>query len=502
MPIIMTRQVSEDQKEDILKRDGRHCFATGHPIGDGETVYFDHIRSFSSGGPSTLDNIAPMCKTHNESKGRLPLLDFRTKIRIDQFFDHRDSLTLRDQLDYLLAEGSVASFGTPVPIVKQEENEITIEVLNDAITYPLYTCPTTKWKFFYAVLPVEVINSDDDHEGEFGLQPRYLINQKVFDLYRHFFLHPVLQPSLARLSHQRILVFDGQHKIAGLLWHGIQRFELKVYVNPDTVLLNETNISAHDQLAQMKFYSSIMVEKLGRQFGKRFDEYRDSDNGQPKTEKGFVDYLREVDRLTAGNVNKRFRSYLYDSVLDPSKNKLARLVSKGNRSSTEYPLTIDMLSKSIFSYFLYREPVTDDMASPQYRREAEIKNVIELCNFLDAEALSRWDPKKTDSDPIQRKLNRLFRSKSILAWSSILFDAVCAKLEMRDSEDREQVFYRTLDGVNLNKIQSVVQRLCSWHQWDSPGDDLDRKLSDNKSNVKQFFKDKGLTSGYLMGAPE
>ena len=68
--------------------------------------------------------------------------------------------------------------------------------------------------------------------------------------------------------------------------------------------MNQTNIAAHDKFAQTRFYSSIMVSKLGSQFGKLFDEYKNGEDDSIRSEKGFVDYLKIADQLTAGEVNK------------------------------------------------------------------------------------------------------------------------------------------------------------------------------------------------------
>jgi len=138
----------------------------------------------------------------------------------------------------------------------------------------LYTCPATQWKYFYATVPVDLIESDDESDHGIGLQPCYLIPEKVFELYRHFQRHLVLQPSIGRIVNNRIKLFDGQHKIAGLLWAGRREFEVKIYVTCDVRLLNQTNISAHDKFAQTRFYSSIMIMKLGSQFGADFEEYK------------------------------------------------------------------------------------------------------------------------------------------------------------------------------------------------------------------------------------
>lgn len=91
-----------------------------------------------------------------------------------------------------------------------------------------------------------------------------------------------------------------------------------------------------------------------------------------------------------------------------------------------------MLSKSLFSNFLYRNPTDDDLTSENYKRDKEIANAIKLCNIIDEEILHKWDASKTENDLTQNKLNRMFRSKSIMAWSELLRDAVSAKLDITD----------------------------------------------------------------------
>ena len=502
MAILLKRQISKEEKETILNRFGRHCYATGHDIPEQEDIQFDHIKAFADKGASEIDNIAPMCKTHNLQKGRLPLEDFRTKLKMNEFFDSGNAVTLKNELEYLKDNKTILSFGKIVYFEKNQET-IVLEINSKKQTYQLYKCPTTEWEYFYAILPVDVINSDDDKEDEIGLQPRYLIQEKVFNLYRHFQKHPVLQPSVARIHKNKILVFDGQHKIAAMLWGNRSTFELKIYVNPNAHLLNKTNIAAHDKFAQTKFYSSIMVSKLGSQFGKLFEEYKNLEDDSNKSEKGFIDYLKSTEQLTNGEVNKRFKSFLFDSVLDEEVNKLARLVSKTNRSSDEFPLTIDMLSKSLFSNFLYLSPISEDLISERYLREKEINNLIILFNIIDEEILHLWDYQKPKNDQTQLKLKRLVRSKSIMSWTEILKDAISAKLEIFDVDEKALLFYRKLSDNDFSKIRDIVRRLINWSLWNlSQDSEIDRILADNKSEVKKYFKSKGLTAGYLLGAPE
>ena len=90
-----------------------------------------------------------------------------------------------------------------------------------------------------------------------------------------------------------------------------------------------------------------------------------------------------------------------------------------------------------------------------------------------------------------------------MAWSEIFKDAVSAKLEIYDNDEKTKIFYRQLDDKAFNKINDIVNRLVDWQLWNSPKEsEIDKMTSNNKSVLKQWLKDKGLTTGYLMGASE
>ena len=150
-----------------------------------------------------------------------------------------------------------------------------------------------------------------------------------------------------------------------------------------------------------------------------------------------------------------------------------------------------------------KNPVEEDLASNTYLRELEIKNLITLFNILDSEILHQWDHTKPKSDQLQIKLKRLIRSKSIMSWSEILKDAIAAKLDIHDADEKAILFYRELNDDAFDKIRVIIRRLIDWSVWALPeNSEIDRILSDNKSEIKKFFREKGLTTGYLMGAPE
>lgn len=248
-----------------------------------------------------------------------------------------------------------------------------------------------------------------------------------------------------------------------------------------------------------------MILKLGSQFGNDFEDYRKQEDETTKSERGFLEYLEKVKEaeLTRADRNKRFRSYLFNSILEDTENKMKPLISTSNRSSNTQPLTVDMLSKSLFACFLYTEPIADDMTTDAYKREYEFQNNIRLLNILYDLALSSWNPKATRDDLNQQRLNRVFSSKSIMAWSELFRDAVCAKLDLEDADDRGRPFYRELSDNDFHKIKRVVERLFAWPLWLSPpNSEIDSYIASSKSKLKEWFRGKGLTTGYLMGANE
>jgi hypothetical protein len=72
----------------------------------------------------------------------------------------------------------------------------------------------------------------------------------------------------------------------------------------------------------------------------------------------------------------------------------------------------------------------------------------------------------------------------MIAWSELLRDAVCARLEIVD--ERLRVFYRSLSGEELGQVRKTVQRLYQWQRWAAPKDDQIEVLSDkNRKTVVQ-----------------
>lgn len=131
----------------------------------------------------------------------------------------------------------------------------------------LLTCPATREKYFYASVPVVFVKNDVE------LQPRALEPERLWELYRHLRRYTQLQPAIARFVDGGLLVFDGQHKAAAQVWAGRDALDCKIYIDPDVRRIKETNLSAHDKLRQMPFYTSTLLEKYA---GMASEDWEDS----------------------------------------------------------------------------------------------------------------------------------------------------------------------------------------------------------------------------------
>jgi len=61
---------SERLKVQVLMRDGNKCRLCGIIV-TGANIHFDHIKPWSKGGETVLENLQVLCELHNLAKGTL-----------------------------------------------------------------------------------------------------------------------------------------------------------------------------------------------------------------------------------------------------------------------------------------------------------------------------------------------------------------------------------------------------------------------------------------------
>ncbi len=351
-------------------------------------------------------------------------------------------------------------------------------------TVSLYTCPTTAWHYFYALVPVQYLKNDKD------LQPRALRDQSMWALYRHFQRNTQLAPSICRIDgHGGLLLFDGQHKAAAQIWAGRKAVECKVYIRPVPKVLKETNLEAHQSYRQMSFYAYELMRKYADIFGEDWAEYTTLPG--TKSEKGFVDFLVNVKKMSSTKARKEVARAINWRILNDPTNKLGEFISEKTRARRQ-PLTYSRLEKTLFTHLLSPIPTTVEFQSDEDFRDAEERNLLHVMNVIADEGLiGRWNHEAGDS--VHQRTERIFSAGAIRAWVRILRDVLYAhfRLYMYGPDEAKRVLYRELNDADLDWIRLFVRGIFSHSVWDAP-DTSERDIS------KRLTKDDDTTAASVL----
>jgi hypothetical protein len=481
----MSRQITDVEKRAVLDRQGMRCFIDNHPIDSESDVEYDHIRAFAEGGASTTDNIAIVCKKHNREKRTLSLAEYRDRVNLRRFFEGARKRRLDDLLEDRLGSGE---YGSKLNHESQGE-AIKLYLSGFQPELPLARCPATGEQYFFATLPVAYLKNDAE------LQPRPLEPERVWELYRHLQRHTQLAPAVCRLVDGHVLLFDGQHKAAAQVWGGRTVLDCKVYLDPDVRRLKETNLTAHDKLRQMPFYTSTLLEKYASMAKEDWDDFLTSTG--PKTESAFVEFLRGKSNLTRAEAIKRVRSLIYADIIEDPDNLLRDYIAEENRGRKN-PLTMSRLQKTFLAEFIAPSPLNDEFETEAYHRDEERVNLVRLFNYIVKVSLAeKWDPERDDA--AHRKASRLYSAGALRAWVPFLRDAMAPALRVFDHDERRKLLYRELNGDDFEQVERVVDRLFSHKVWEDPSPELNDLRYDNAERAKEMLRGQGLDPNWILG---
>ena len=482
------RQISEKEKQFVLEHSGRRCFIDGAPIPEDEEIEFHHIKPYSRRGATNVENIAPVCRNHHRSIGTMSLHEYRDKLDIERFFESGEPRYLDDVIREKRGPG-----GEKV-VYELEDGQIVLYLDGRRFQYPLYVCPVTDWKYFYAKVPVGYVENDRN------LQPRALRQSSLWQLYRHFQINTQLAPSICRIDENGVLLlFDGQHKAAAQIWSGRTEIECKVYINPDPRGLKETNLEAHGKFRQMSFYSHELMKKYADIFGEDWEHYMETEG--EKSEAGFFNYLLYAKKKTKAQARNEIALAMYNEILDDADNNLAQFLPEKNRSRKQ-PLSFSRLKKTLLAEMIVPPPVDDEFESDTDYRKQERRNLVKLMNIIAEEGLiERWDPERNDA--AHKRAQRIFGAGAVRAWTTLLKDTINQHLRHYTEDERNRFFYRPMDESEFEYFRQFVQRLFSHRIWVDPdptGEITARLFRDDATTAKSLFEEQGLSVHWLLGA--
>lgn len=480
------RQLSESEKQEVLTQHERRCFVDGEPIAEEEPIEFHHITPYDMDGPTIVENIAPVCKAHHRLIGTMSLQEFRDKIDLARFFEDGSPKYLDDLIRY-----KGMDFGKNVTY-EIESQQISLYFLDSRNDFPLYECPTTGWKYFYATLPVEYVKHDSE------LQPRAIREPSLWKLYRHFQSNTQLSPSIGRIDTDgNVLVFDGQHKIAAQIWGGRSRVECKVYLNPDPRVLKETNLQAHGPFRQMTFFSHELMQKYADIFKEDWAEFMEMEG--EKSELQFFNFLVNSKKKTKARARNEIVNAIHKEIVDDPENKLSSYLAEQHRGRKQ-PLTSARLKKTFLQHMILPPPIEEEFESENDFRKDEERNLVTLMNIVVEEGLEgKWAPDRADSE--HKKAERIFSAGAVRAWVILLKDTINVHLRHYSDEGRRKFFFRSLSDEEYDYFRKFIRKIFDHKIWvdPDPAGVLGARLAkDDATTAKSLFDEVGLTVEYVL----
>ncbi len=510
----MKRQITEAEKVVVLAKyrqpDGSvHCFVDNEKIENEKEIQFDHIEPFAKVEETSLDNIAPVCKNHNLAKKDMTLSEYRDKLQMESFFERFEETGKQAKLNDVLTLKYEEDFGFPIRYeFDRQQMIVTVKYYLDKAkirppqieTYKVYRCPITEMNYFYALVPARNILNDGEEESQLELQPRPLILDHLWDLYRHLRVNTQLQPSICRVDGKdgcNVLVFDGQHKAAAKIWAGADRIEVKTYIEPDVIWLMRTNLVAHDKLKQLRFYSSILADKMAQLYGVNWQRYVETATN--KSEKGFCTFIKYAEDKPDEKPEKQIEAFLMTSILDDRDNLFSQFIAPANKTGKQYAISWDSMKKYYFRFFLTKPPLQVEIDSKDDYRNQEIRNNIRLMNILAAEILiNKWNPGAGNEN--HKKAERVFRPGSVMAWFPMLRDVIYNKIDLVNPEESKQIFFRNIPEEKWALIGKFVKRMFSHSIWLEKDANIDVALGNKQLDyTKKLFDSKGFSTQWILG---
>lgn len=499
--LAMKRLLTDSEKIEVRKQqvDSEgvlRCFISGQIIGSDDKVEYDHIQPFAKEGETSLANMRIVIKELNRRKATESLYDVRDNLKLERLFEKRkNNIRLQDifELKDIEKQSTAAVInGT----------EVSVEDGSKKVIFPLYHDAILDVPYFYGRIPVRWLENDDQE----GLQPRVIDYKRLIAIRDHLKSHPQLAPSIGRLLGNKLKLFDGQHKLAAQVLNNQTEIDIKVYASPDDKErakklfdgLMITNLEAHSKLKQVPFYTSTLLDRLSVIYKEMLDEFIAETPPENHTEKQFVSFLSTTKSFSSAQAKEMLRGAIKVAALEGSKLKDYVAVASKDAS---YPMTMDLLEKTIFRSCLYLEPSVERFTSEKDHRNAESGNFAAIAKILVEETgITDWVPHtkgKTLTNQ-QHKARRIWHKGSVLTWSPYLKSILFYALHFMTSKDRDHLLHRPeITQDRLDVVRSCLNRLFSHPMWDDTDHEIDSLLVSARKQ-EDLFNRKGLSEKYVI----
>jgi len=342
----------------------------------------DHIIPLANKGKDTDDNFAVAHESCNKTKQDADLNIARILCRLKNIQNkilETENRTAR--LSDILSNYNGSLYPFKYKIIN-DKVQYSFPELGDVKVYEseIFEDKLSGERTVFINIPIEYLHHDS------LINPRG-INNSISLLVKEFYKgNPQLHISLARITDDKISVFDGQHKAVAQILLGNRKLLLRLFLNPNVDRLTETNTNAGSSLRQIAFDKSIMRQLNNTLYYERIKRYQ-NDHGLAEDNFDFSEQ-QLVEYFKGENVN--IKKYIIDSIKHnitySPDNKLKDFIDFGGKAK-ELPLSYSAFEKTFLSIFIDSKLIlktnigekTDGGNNP---RELEINQLIKLLNII------------------------------------------------------------------------------------------------------------------------
>lgn len=420
----LTQEKRNELINELWESQEHKCFVSGKEIDlelHKDSLDVDHVIALNRGGKDDPSNFALEFADANRSKSDKDLSYARTVYRYKNLCEEcakkdNSSPNLEDVLKLYGGSKYELKYRIENNFIKFTYSDMGI---NDIITLPVYEDKLSDMQYFFAVLPIEYIFHDEQ------INPRK-INSSLTKLLDEFYngypqLHILLGYIQSDNGQSKVMIFDGQHKAAAQIFLNAKALPVRIFINPDTKKLTDTNLHAGTTLRQVAFDKSV-ISGLGSVI------YRQHLTQYQETKKLQSDDFNFSEKDLLGVFmaeGKTLKKYIVDDVKDfvneSKENLLIDFVEMGGRS-TQNPLSYSTLDKTLYTQFINKEPLDtnfnykkDEGKNP---RDLEKNQLIKLMNIIaDKLLLNGKFNKAVGTAKIEDKIKKYLDDKTPLQMS-------------------------------------------------------------------------------------
>ncbi len=483
----------------------------------GNFIDIDHIQPLKMGGRDCEDNLALAHEHCNRSKQASHLKVAKIMADFEKLIKQIKQENRSPNLGDVLKKFNGARFNLKLNITNNKVSFSFPEIGDNQIyEVPLYTDNHSKFKYFFAMLPIEYLHHD------MRINPR-AIGSNLRKLVEEFFQGmPQLQISLAWTTfseHQpvQIQVFDGQHKAAAQILLGERFLPLRVFVNPDEDILLTANTNAGTTLRQVAF-DKLTQRSLGSSLlQERITKYR-NDKNLPETSEDFSEQdLAQHFKGESREIKRYILDWVRSNIINKPENKLRDYIEVAGRSA-DLPISYSTVEKTFYSFFIYPELLTtpfdyqvEEGTNP---RDLEIKQILRLMNIVAEEIyIGKFDTarscKRIEHSLIRGEdipddhviAYRLGKEEIIYSWLKLVQQVVYNYFIMTGEvvNEQKQMFQIAIPERAWDNVRLFIKRFSALPMWRNR--DFASTIFSGKHNADfwhQIFKTGKTPDGQLV----